>query len=418
MSTEITSASPLAAARRRDAGFSLIEAMIALALSALLIIAVLNLFDQNSQLAHSQNEISEMQQAQRIVQYEVSRSMRMTGRGGLPLTDLPDGNALSVRNNVGADEHISLTDTSTPEVYPGTDVLTIRGAFSSPIYQLQVQDNPDNLNLDDNENPTTGWVRIAATTPEGIPQDLTALSDAITNEVPEALVLVDAVNDQRYAVVELDTDLSVVGAGFVDVYFFVEGGVNADAYKALYPAGNFDGTNLRSARSVGVLEEYRYYVRKASLGDRELPQLMRARAFPGTEEPYRGDASNWATDLAENIFDLQIAFGVDLDGDGLATEGVPGGEVEPADDEWLFNHGEDDAGAAWGAGQVVEARITTLARVARRDPKYEAPSDPEDVDFLARLENHTYGEDYVLNNGEGLGYRRRLLPTVISLRNL
>ena len=403
----------LDAARGGEAGFTLIELLIALALSLILIWGLLNLFDQNTSIAHTQNEIAEMQQAQRIVQYEVSRSLRMAGRGGMPLVDVANGLAIALRDNVGEGEYIADGNAGTPEIYPGTDVLTLRGAFSSPVYQLTVVDGGANMNLDNADTPTSGFFIVAAQTPAGIPQDLTLLADAIDQDLPQALIVVDANNELQYAVVELDSGNSVINNdGTITVGFTVQGGAHNDAYNALYPANSFSASTLANVSTVAVLEEYRYYVRKTNLGEQELPQLVRARVYPGTDEVYAGNEANWAVDLAENIFDLQIAFGVDFDGDGIATEGVPDTETPPSADEWAYNDAEDDFDDDWSVGRPLDARITTLARVARRDFRYTVP------DVADKLENHVYEDDYVLNTDIGRSYRRRVLPTVISLRNL
>ena len=87
-------------------------------------------------------------------------------------------------------------------------MLTVRGVFSSPIYQVNSAD-PTSFDLSNNK------VRIDATSPAGIPQDLDALKDLIdpNNQViPAGLVLTSPIDDAIYAVVEVE-QVTVSGSG-------------------------------------------------------------------------------------------------------------------------------------------------------------------------------------------------------------
>ena len=51
-------------------------------------------------------------------------------------------------------------------------------------------------------------------------------------------------------------------------------------------------------------------------------------------------------DIADNVFDLQVALGVDLDGDGRVDIEDAGGEALATNaDEWLWNDPADDTDA-------------------------------------------------------------------------
>jgi len=177
---------------------------------------------------------------------------------------------------------------------------------------------------------------------------------------------------------------------------------------------------LTSAIYVGILEEYRYYVREDRADPTNpasdlVPVLSRARFYPGTEVPYLSDAANMTVDIASGIVDLQASYGIDVNGDGIITEGTD--VATRPTDEWLGNARIAAAPNAAPenaiAGRLAYLRISTLARTERRDPDYSAP-------VLDRSEDHTYAFDVPdrTNGRTDRMYRRRLLQTIVDLRNL
>lgn len=396
-----------------EAGFTLAEMVVSLAVSIFLILSVLAMFEANARISRVQSDVADMQQNQRIAQYDMIRHVQMAGRGGLPMGAIPAGLAVAVRNNVGANEHISPVDDGTPEVLDGTDVLTIRGTFSTPIYQLGYL-NAANFTLNGPAGAATdGTLRVDNTTTTGVPQDLQPLIETVQNGRPEALVLVSPLSDQTWAVVELDPANSNVGGSdpaTITLAFKIQGGSHTDEYGSLSSGGAFP-TGLTSAAYLGVLEEYRFYVREIRAGGELIPGLARAQVYPGTNAPYAGTSSNWSVEIAENVFDLQVAYGVDSTGDGVVTNGNIDPNVDPQDDEWLYNHpGDRESDATWNSGVPFYLRLTNLVRTDRPDRKYEAP-------LLLFIEDHAYGTSF-LNQDDERSYRRRTLVTTVDLRNL
>jgi len=391
---------------------------------------VLALFDFSNKLARVQTNISDMQQSLRVAQADAARLIRMAGRGGLPLGTVPTGWAVSMRDNVASGSHIG--DNATPEIVPGSDVLTVRGVFTSPIYQINTA-NPAAFNLNSNVAPTSGTVRIRTTTPTAIPQDLTVLKDAIKSNRREALILVSPQDAGIWAMVELNpatsdtsnTDEIVVG-------FSITGGSHTADYLKFSSAGpGTYPTNLTNAAYVGIVEEYRFYVRRAFAitGDDKsdlTPKLSRARAYPGTETPWGDDAANWQSDIADNIFDLQVALGLDTPAKDPAAAGCTAGTIasdeincgiyEAADgenDDWMYNGEKVTDPLSFANSDLHYIRLTTLARTDRRDHDYAAPT-------LVRVEDNKYDtpDTSVFNSDTERMYRRRILRTVIDMRNL
>ncbi len=428
-------------AGRRAAGFTLVETLAALTVTVILVLALLQVFDANNELARVQTQVADMQQSLRVAQTEVMRLARMTGRGGLPAvvagtnTALP-GSAMTVADNVADGTEIAPGVAGSPTVRAGTDVLTLRGVFRSPVYQLAATgaytlfDGAGALTT----NPAqaaTGVLLVQDPSPTtGLPQDLTPLADAVTGGFTEALVLVDVTADTTFAVVELDPANSTVAAGQVTLAFFVQGGSHPE-YATLYrTAGNPPQlpAGLRNPALVGILEEVRFYVR-----DGDSPTLSTARMFPATQVPHSGTVADTRLDLADNVVEFQVALGFDStlgaplqdrNADGRVDEGdiVLTETADGSGDDWFFNSTEDDDTAApwsppWDDDDATATpprpdlfylRVNTLARTQRPERNYQAP-------IVVALEN---GDPTLLNTTAGRQFRRQLLTTVIDLRNL
>jgi prepilin-type N-terminal cleavage/methylation domain-containing protein len=419
----------------RHAGFSLIELIIVIVLAVMLMVGLLQVFDRNSLLAKNQTQVSEMQQSLRTSQNLMTRFIRMSGRGGLPAAINDNGvikfPALTVRDNAGTDGEpvevvVGLADS--PEAVVGTDIVTIRGVLTTPVYQLvtvggalSLFDGGGGVTTDLSE-VTSGAITISEISPTGRDQPLDALKDAIDLGLAEALVLVSPIDEAIYAVVELDPGASDSnpGPGTVRVNFKVTNGVHPE-YRNLYASGTDTDPelpeNLTSAAWIGIVEEYRFYVRDNDPGD---PMLSMARMFPGTEVPHGGLASA-SLDVAENIRELQVALGfdsilgealVDRNGDGDTDEDdvVITETGNGNDDDWLFNSSDDDpTDAAWTAlPELYFVRLNTLARVRAPDREYLGPT-------VDAMEN---GIVAPLNTREERLHRRQLLETIIDLRNI
>jgi type II secretory pathway pseudopilin PulG len=402
---------------RRQAGFTLVELLVSLGVTVILLLGVLALFDFNNRIARVQTHVADMQQSLRVAQYDMVRLVRMAGRGGLPASEpaglaprhLPTGVAVAVRDDVPAATFMLPAAPTTTRILAGTDVLTVRGVISAPLYQINTTAIGALAYAPDDQNPTDGTLIIQDHSPTGVPQTLQPLKDALDANRPEALLLVSPLDDASFAVVELVPAGSSVADGQATLNFRVTGSAESNAMGLLSSGGRFP-PGLRVAYA-GILEEYRYYVREehvepANLASDLAPKLSRARFLPGTEIVYAGDNANAAVDVADNIMDLQVALGVDLDGNGLIED------LGTSADEWLFNHEDDmDNPARWqvNPARLHYVRVATLVQTDRRDPQYQGP-------LLVRLENRNYDPSF--NTRESRMYRRRTLQTVVDLRNV
>jgi prepilin-type N-terminal cleavage/methylation domain-containing protein len=391
-----------------EAGFTLAEMLVSLAVTALLLLAVLFTFDFSGRIARAQSHLSDLQQSLRIAQDDMVRLVRMAGRGSLP-----QSLALTVRDKVPNNQFMLGTDEAT-RILPGTDVLTVRGIFG-PIYNVSFAGS---ASFDNPTSPTSGTLTILDVSPGGAQQDLTPLKSVITAGIPEAILLASALDDSVQAVVELDPGASSIAANQVVIAFRISGGTRTDRYIQLSTGGAFQKA-VENVAFAGILEEHRYYVREvhAVPGDQTTdlaPKLARARFYPGTDDPYQSIDDNARVDLADSIIDLQVAFAFDTTNGGT---GFPLLETaNGVDDDWLFNNSADNPSNAVWAGPPEAAiqyvRITTLARSDRRDPQYQAPLLP------SQLEDRAYTAADPLNSYASRMYRWQTLRTMIDLRNL
>lgn len=435
-----------AAGIAREAGFTVAEMTVTLIVVVEIALATLLLFDTSTKLGKAELQVADMQQALRIGQYEVVRMVRMAGRGELPVTNNPAGvmqanlfagTALAVRNNVTAPSAVIAGTAPTdppakitnPRVVAGTDVLTVRGVFSTPLYQINYAAAGAFT-----YNPATGAgkVTISSTSPTGVPQPFDHLNapdswtDALANNRPEALILVSALDDTIYGVAQLDTaNSSIVGpppakagppysAQTATIAFTTVnvGNVPLSA-NGIFPA------NLKSVAYVGILEEYRFYVREVHATPSDLtteltPRLSRARFYAGSDNPWNADPANLYQDIAAGVLDLQIALGFDLNNDKVVTD------TNSGTDEVLFNSPDDNATSApWSPPPasfppLFYVRVDVLARTNRHDVQYRAP-------IITSIEDHVYNANpsshWDPNSRFELDMRRRWSQTVVGMRN-
>ena len=149
-----------------------------LAVTAVLILGVLATFDFSSRMNRVQMNVADMQQSLRIAQNEVVKLSRMTGRGSLPVNT-----AIQVTNNVAAGTKLVPTEATTL-IDEGTDVLRLRGAFTSALYQIEFMNSAMWTAPDADGNGSVVVRPLAA----GVPQDLPALLAAAKED--ESLLLV------------------------------------------------------------------------------------------------------------------------------------------------------------------------------------------------------------------------------------
>ena len=132
-------------------------------------------------------------------------------------------------------------------------------------------------------------------------------------------------------------------------------------------------------------------VAEFSVLEGDVPVLMMDRDGAGPEEP---------EPVADGIEDLQIAIGIDENGDGEVSTDAPDGI-----DEWFYNHEDDgDPALAITARPYRALRITVVAR--SMDETTNQPTS-----LRPKAEDHAGATSADV-------YRRRSLSTRVEIRNL
>lgn len=413
---------------RSEAGFTLLELLVASTITLIVTGLFFLAFDLNSNVTRVQSDLTKVQQSLRVSHRELAKYVRMAGRGGIPRAMAfpfdPANPAATAEDNVVAGTMIGVL-----EAAEGTDVLTIRGAFSTPVFRADTS-NPTTFQITGN----TATLVIDSLTKARYLQPvehLLALIDPDDGSIPpEAVILVSGQGDAIYGVVELagiavqeiEVDIQNVATLIQRVTLSLNinaaAGVHTADYLAL-SAGGVYPNNLTTVLFCAILEEYRFFVydADAGLGYEDYWQgmeLVRAKMLPGTNVVHPGDPANAALVLASGITDLQVSLGIDLDGDGFVdTEDGNGDPLDLDADEWFRNDANDDATLGWVAQQLKSVRVSLVGRTKSPDLRYLAPA-------IVAIENHEYGESTTPTGDEFLQrrYRRRRLQGTIDLRNL
>jgi hypothetical protein len=380
-----------------ERGFSVIELVVALLISVEILIGAAVAFDVHNRIAHVQLQVTDMQQSQRIAQYDLVRAIRTAGRGGLPLDLAPAaifdpnppspeavqlrGLALEVRNNVSGDEtYIARGDNTSPKALSGTDILTVRGCIATSLYSADLDGlQPSTADATVHQRTLTLKSRDSSVETE-IHQSLDGLKAELDNYTAGGgyfgqMIIVGSEGRTVYGV----GDITAVDEGsYPDQLVLTLSTTNIDATSPTprSPLNPLDDDAIAGHRSFPdslssvlacYLEEYRYYVREEYQipGDATSglhPRLSRARFEPGTELPYLNDTSNLKLDLADEIIDLQVALGLDTDYCEGCSIGTSAGALDddtdvlgpddviwedtaaggsPGADDWLYNSSSD-----------------------------------------------------------------------------
>ena len=411
-------------------GFTLIEMIVVVLLLSIAMLGLLAVFDASARINKSEQDVADAQGAVRYGVYQMTRAIRMAGAGGLFLTqavlNAPDPQLAGVTvasgngyDNVTGATVTNLAGTAVP-VRAGTDMIEVRGVLLSPL--LSFDADPGNGCA--GGGTCTGSVSIDVK-PRTFETQGTHVND----------------DPQRPQFVEIDTytagvsgaaPMLVLVSGNIDVH----GGCSTFPAPQIYPQPMYGVAALTAPTDLGGLQTFGN-VNFASAIARELNNENPADAgldAPGMSNPLRrvgilDDLLFFIDDtdplhpalaqgirrganfdvvrIADDVEDMQIAYGVDANGDNRVTRtsapsppGDPDLDVSTTanDDEWVPNvPGEaalapaafqSDAGAATAlpipfphAGPFPPAHcprlhgvmISLVAKSRDPDPTYRSP---------------------------------------------
>ncbi len=335
-------------------GFTLVELLIVLAISAVVLAGVLQVFNTSNKSYSVQEEVAAVQQNLRIAKLFLARDVRMAGAGlkGMVHT-LSDGTKATVygllfenaNGATGTDKltirYVDYSETSCDGLLPQ---LTLSGTMPA---NSSVAGVTENLNA----SPYDVWKDsfICGSTEYGKKPPFVDFKAIITS--PDGTQS-DVVYITQAPSTNLQNNPYPTGCG-------------ATCNKTLnsFPAGStinfFNETKLR-----------------------EVVYLVEDNVLKRSEGPF--DGGQTLNPLAENIEDLQFRFGLDTDADGV-------------EETWVWNADLTDTQKP----QVRSVRISILGRTSNRHQRGSQ---------VYTLEDHAAG-------GQD-GYPRRLLQTTVKVRNL
>jgi prepilin-type N-terminal cleavage/methylation domain-containing protein len=357
-----------------SSGFTLIEMIVVTLLLAIAMLGLLAVFDASARINKNETDVADAQGAVRYGIYQMTRVIRMAGSGGLYVTQavlnrndsgLPGVLPASASYDNVAGVTVAGADGNTYTVRPGTDLIEVRGVILSPLvgFDQQTGCNGCTGTQDVTVLPITGDPLIG----QHVNNDATnrpqfAAIDAYTGSVDAAdtmLVIVEDGNSDlhvgcsdplpggatRYpqpvynvGVITDDTDLVTSGT-FGPVDF---GGTMGPRFNTELPSGaSQSAIPIAKVRRAGVLDDILFFVTTDP----------RAGIDPTGIHPFlaqgirRGNAFE-VTRLADDVEDMQVAYGIDTNADNALTTLpplVPAPNVDPnvstaaGGDEWRPN---------------------------------------------------------------------------------
>lgn len=338
-----------------EAGFTLVELLIAVALTGVLSLAMFDLFSNQEQAFSIQDQVGEMQQNVRVSMELISRDALMAGY------KLPPAFSLVVYDNVPGG---SLVDgggaTVGTNAKPGTDAVTFSYVYVDPSASPPTY-SPPTYSID---TSASGWTMNAGNFNICVDSSkyITGgtVNPSFTYQVGDLAGVYGAGGFQFIQI----TSTAVLGGGCNAGYTQVNIGFSPAQSPIKLPGGINDicgGDCSNPQPTLAEIVTRTYYVDTNN-------RLM-------VSVPVAGGGYN-PQPLAENIEDLQLHY-------------------------FLTGGGESDAPVT--VSDVREIRINVLGRTASQDPRLANMSEPAIEDGVA------HGPD---------GYRRRLLTSRIKVRNL
>jgi hypothetical protein len=451
-----------AVARDLERGFTLAEMIVVTFLLALAMLGILAVFDASARINKSETQVADAQGSVRQGLYQMTRAIRMAGTGGLYVTqavlNAPDPGLGGVvmpggtyDNVVAGTKVVNLAGTRIP-VRPGTDMIEVRGVINSPLVAFDQKSIPCCAT---SANCSCFWTAGAVTTLpivgdpifgqhvnenvaqrpqfEAIDTYTVSASGArpflVIVAVNEALFGGSLPSDPLQPYTQLLYNVGAITAATQLVAGNTFGA--ADFNNAVAVEFNNEFPSAAGAplvpysavpRRAGILDDLIYFIDDT---DPKHPVLSQGTRYGGAFD---------VVPLADDVEDVQIAYGVDTDNNEAVNRlSVPGGtdpdtnvSNQAGGDEWASNvPGADNpvtgtsvpfdatnfVASAGGPPAAHFPRlhgvmVSLLARSKDPDPTYKAP-------LSAGL---------VLMNGPGAAaggpqYRRRVQTLKINLRN-
>jgi prepilin-type N-terminal cleavage/methylation domain-containing protein len=451
-------------------GFTLIEMIVVVFLLALAMLGLLSVFDASARINKSESDVADAQGAVRYGIYSMTRAIRMAGSGGLYVTQAvlnsrdPQLPGIAVVNSVrdNSYDNVETGTTVTPlvgtpiPVRPGTDMIEIRGVINSPLIGFDLATGCGPCDPSGGCAACVGAPKLIAAPTTNTPHvnndalnrpqfsQIDAYTAGVTASNP-MLVLVAFNDDIRvaclvpgsvyslypqppYNVGKITKATKLVLTSSFDTVDFTD--TNAKEFNTETPAEA--GTNAvgeKNVRHAGILDDMIFFIDNTDPSHPGLAQGTR-----------RGNAFDVVT-LADDVEDMQIAYGVDTDGNNAinriaahtASDADSNVSSQPGGDEWVPNVSGNDNPITGGAAPFLATdfydlpnhcprlhavMISLVAKSHDPDPTYRAPSARGLLTMNSPVTIAPPYPDTAHYPGIGVTtYRRRVQTLKINLRN-
>jgi prepilin-type N-terminal cleavage/methylation domain-containing protein len=455
-------------------GFTLVEMIVVVFLLALAMLGILSVFDASARINKSESDVADAQGAVRYGIYSMTRAIRMAGSGGLYVTQAvlnardPQLLGITVVNSALANSYDNVEAgtkvaslNGNIDVRPGTDMIEIRGVINSPLVGFDLASGCDPC------DPVTGCqgcvnaphLNVAATTNTAHVNDhakrpqfsqIDAYTAGATAGAP-MLVLV-AFNDDVHVNCSIQQiyplypqspyNVGVIKAATTLTTSKTFGTVDFNDARAkefnpeLPGDPGTEAGNAKNVRHAGILDDMIFFI------DNSNP--LHPALAEGTR---RGDAFDVVA-LADDVEDMQIAYGVDLDVvppnygaiNRIAVQAASDPDTnvssQPGGDEWVPNvPGSDNpithdakpflASDFYAPGDPAShcprlhaVMISLVAKSHDPDPTYRAPSARGLLTMNSPVSIDPPHPDTAHYSGISVTtYRRRVQTLKINLRN-
>lgn len=409
-------------ARHGSSGFTLVEMIVVTLLLMIAMLGLLAVFDASARINKSETDVADAQGSVRYGIYQMTRIIRMSGSGGLFVTQAvlnardPGLLGITVTSATGYDNVTGATVTPATgapiPVRNGTDMLEIRGVIQSPLLGFDLRGGCAGC---------TGSQDIVTDPIIGDP----LIGQHLNNQ---------ATNRPQFAAIDTYT----TGASATDPMFVIVSASNFDLHpgcsdpnpggaqrfpQLLYNVGlltsqtDLAGTNrflavnfanaranelnpelpatagalpqaITNVRRAGVLDDIIFFIGTDPVND---PTGLHPFLAQGIR---RGDKFQ-VSRMAEDVEDMQVAYGIDANDDGAVTRDVACSAISATDpdfnystaancDEWRPNVNGEAAPVAddfFRPGtpdnhcpRLHAVLVSLLAKARDSDPTYRAPA--------------------------------------------
>ncbi len=345
--------------RSYDAGFTLVEMIVVTLLLLISMLGLLAVFDASARINKNETDVADAQGSVRYGIYQMTRVIRMAGAGGLYVTQAVlnhnDPSMPGISPGGASYDNVQgvtiANGTATPTVVKdGTDMIEIRGVIFSPLvgFDLQTGCNSCTGTQSLNVNPIVGDPLIG----QHVNNDATnrpqfATIDAYTAGATTAnpmFVLVEDGNSDlhsgcssptpggvtrypqpSYNVGVLDHPTQLVSSNTFGTVDF--GASLGERFNAEMPSLDTPepAVPIQKVRRAGIMDDIVFFIGTDQTAD---PQGLHPFLAQGIR---RGDHFD-VTILAEDVEDMQIAYGVDSNTDNsIATlcTALPPDDADP-----------------------------------------------------------------------------------------